>query len=69
MLVAFAKGSIPHHLSEGAPMSDTPQKPEHSAEPTQEQEKVNDIPPKPLSDRDAQAVKGGVTNTFKHDLK
>jgi len=52
-------------------MSDTPQKPEQSAEPaqTQEQEKMSDIPPKPLSDQDAQAVKGGVTNTFKHDLK
>ena len=52
-------------------MSDTPQKPEQSAEPdqTQEQEKVNDIPPKPLSDQDAQAVKGGATNTFKQYLK
>jgi len=48
-------------------MSDTPKKPEQSAEPdqTQEQEKVNDIPPKPLSDQDTHAVKGGALSGYK----
>jgi hypothetical protein len=49
-------------------MSDTPKKPEQSAgtDQTQEQEKVSDMPPKPLSDQDAQAVKGGTLSSIKY---
>ena len=50
-------------------MSDIEKKAEQSVDPEQSIEKIGDLPDKEITDKDAEAVKGGLGSKLKDALK